>query len=304
MISLPPLRHAENQRILTGWGVAAVFHLFFLFAVGIGVQPFVPPTLDVTLVTLTDSRLPWQARALAPVAQHGGGEGAELRTQAMHSAGLVPQRGLPNVAGAASAAPAGVESAGVKQLRGVSTGSERLVSATDSVWEHGGDEAAPRAGAEQQRLLPGREDAGFGPRDASYNQLPRAAGEEHRSLPLAPDAKADPRAAYLDLWRLRVERTGSANFPWEALALGKGGTLTLEVSVRADGAVTGTRIQRSSGIPALDRAALNILALSAPFPAFPDSLRQYARELSFTFDWQFLPGDSSRGGAALQIGRN
>jgi protein TonB len=304
MISLPLLRRADNHRLLTGWGAAALFHLFILFAVGVGVSPFAPQTLEVTLVTLAASELPWQSRAMAPIAQHGGGEGVKIRSQEMHSAGLLPQHGLPNVAGAASAAPPGADSAAAKQAQGTSSSSERLISATASDWQHGGNEAAPRAGAEQQRLLPGREDAGFGPRDASYNQIAHAAGAPDTRLPLAPDAKADPRAAYLDAWRAQVEHTGSANFPWSALILGSSNTLTLEVSVRADGTVTGTRIMRSSGIPALDKAALGILAMSAPFPAFPDTLRQRAGALSFTFDWEFLPGDASRAGATLQVGRN
>jgi protein TonB len=58
-------------------------------------------------------------------------------------------------------------------------------------------------------------------------------------------------------------------------------------------------VLRSSGQPTLDKAAMEILRIAAPFPAFPEPLRASAAELNFSYDWEFFPGDRSE----LRVGR-
>ena len=74
----------------------------------------------------------------------------------------------------------------------------------------------------------------------------------------------------------RVEKTGTLNFPQE-----NGnklyGELVIYIPVYQDGTIYdkdgGPRVERSSGNPALDRAALRIVLRSAPFGKFPSNMR-------------------------------
>jgi protein TonB len=90
-------------------------------------------------------------------------------------------------------------------------------------------------------------------------------------------------AAYLRAWRQRVERIGNANYPGGGVE----GQLRLLVVINADGSLVDARLVTSSGVPALDAAALRIVRLSAPFPAFPVELRRRFDQLEILRSWQF-----------------
>jgi protein TonB len=59
------------------------------------------------------------------------------------------------------------------------------------------------------------------------------------------------------------------------------------VVINADGTLVDARLLTSSGVPALDAAALRIVRLSAPFPAFPVELRRRFDQLEILRSWQF-----------------
>lgn len=98
-------------------------------------------------------------------------------------------------------------------------------------------------------------------------------------------------AAYLKAWRQRVERIGNANYPGGGVE----GRLRMLVVVDADGTLVEARLLTSSGVPALDAAALRIVRLSAPYPAFPVELRRRFDRLEIVRSWQF-----SRRGARIE----
>jgi protein TonB len=98
-------------------------------------------------------------------------------------------------------------------------------------------------------------------------------------------------ARYLDTWRQRIERVGTANFPEEARRQGLFGTVMVTVAVRADGTVEKIDIDRSSGSPVLDAAVERIVALAGPFKPFPDPLRKEADILHITRVWAFTRSD-------------
>ena len=58
------------------------------------------------------------------------------------------------------------------------------------------------------------------------------------------------------------------------------------------------QIRKSSGIPELDQAALEILKLASPFDPFPAELAQEYRLLRFAYEWQFVGGRVERGNRA------
>lgn len=90
-------------------------------------------------------------------------------------------------------------------------------------------------------------------------------------------------AAYLRAWRQRVERIGNANYPGGGVE----GQLRMLVVINADGSLVDARVLSSSGVAALDAAALRIVRLSAPFPAFPVELRRRFDQLEILRSWQF-----------------
>lgn len=111
------------------------------------------------------------------------------------------------------------------------------------------------------------------------------------------------RSAYLALWRAKVETVGTRDFPQHLIHDSHPHHLVLSVTMGADGRVLQDQIARSSGNPALDRAALHILADAAPFPPFPPAMAARAKTFSFTYEWEFLPGGSHSAGEALSLGR-
>ena len=102
--------------------------------------------------------------------------------------------------------------------------------------------------------------------------------------------KSPVEAAYLEMWRARVERIGTANYPGNGVA----GELRMQVVIRDDGALLDARITEPSGAAALDAAALRIVRLAAPFAEFPVEMRKSYDQLEITRTWRF-----SRTGARL-----
>lgn len=119
---------------------------------------------------------------------------------------------------------------------------------------------------------------------SEYNQRPRkkfigTRAEEYRF------------AQYVEEWRTKVERVGTLNYPAEAR--GKlYGKLVLTVTINSDGTIAEAQINRSSGHRILDDAALRIVAMAAPYAAFPPAIRHDTDLLVITRSWRFTQRDS------------
>ena len=112
--------------------------------------------------------------------------------------------------------------------------------------------------------------------------------QEEDTLPASPDTRASTLAAYMNAWRRRVERIGTANFPVQAHTTST--NPILEVTIGTDGQLENSVVRKSSGNSALDQAALNILYLAAPFDPLPQSLRAQYDVLKFAYEWDFRGG--------------
>jgi protein TonB len=100
-------------------------------------------------------------------------------------------------------------------------------------------------------------------------------------------------AQYVEDWRQKIERVGTLNYPDSA----RGrlyGSLMLSVVIRADGSIERVELQRSSGQPVLDEAAVRIVELAAPFAAFPPDIRVDTDVLIITRTWTFTNADQVR----------
>ncbi|MDX5300247.1 MAG: energy transducer TonB [Gammaproteobacteria bacterium] len=111
----------------------------------------------------------------------------------------------------------------------------------------------------------------------------------------AVSAMASADAAYVDSWRRHVERVGNLNYPAEARRAGVHGTLRLLVSIYANGSLKDVQVLESSGHSVLDDAAVNIVRLAAPFPPFPEQMREKQDILEIIRTWSFQPRGLSSG---------
>ncbi|MEY3360272.1 MAG: hypothetical protein RI923_1532, partial [Pseudomonadota bacterium] len=99
-------------------------------------------------------------------------------------------------------------------------------------------------------------------------------------------------AQYMNDWVRRVERIGNANYPQQALINRLSGQLILTVAIRRDGRIEGITVVKSSGNKVLDKAAVDIVRLSEPFAALPETAEN-PNMLYITRTWQFIAGQTS-----------
>ena len=130
--------------------------------------------------------------------------------------------------------------------------------------------------------------AAFGLAAAAQEQAEQAEPRIRRLSAAAAPSAAE--AAYLEMWRQKVERIGNANYPAKAAY----GDLRLRLLIRHDGALLDARVVETSGNAELDQAALDILNLAAPFAQFSVDMRKSYDQLEILRRWRF-----SRSGAQL-----
>jgi len=99
-------------------------------------------------------------------------------------------------------------------------------------------------------------------------------------------ARAAIDAENIRQWQVSIERFGNRFYPDVAQLYGDG-DVRLRVVIAADGALNSAEILASSGIQALDTAAMTTVERSAPFSPFPEELVQKTRELEIIRTWQF-----------------
>jgi protein TonB len=115
--------------------------------------------------------------------------------------------------------------------------------------------------------------------------IARAAAEIHERIEhenkrpkktfITPSTQEVGYALYYKAMQKRVEEIGTLNFP-QAGGRKLYGELVLTIPIFQDGTIFlkdgGVRIEKSSGIPALDQAALAIVRRAAPFGRFPPNM--------------------------------
>ena len=98
---------------------------------------------------------------------------------------------------------------------------------------------------------------------------------------ISPSTRQVGYALYYKAMQKRVEEMGTLNFPQQN---GRKlyGELVVSIPIFQDGSLYqkegGPRIERSSGNPALDKAALEIVRRAAPFGSFPQNMRTAGKD--------------------------
>lgn len=90
---------------------------------------------------------------------------------------------------------------------------------------------------------------------------------------------------YFESWKNKVERIGMLNYPMNSNAMFS--ALVLSVIIKSDGTIQSINIIRSSGIPSVDEAAINIINRAAPFAPFPPDIQKNADTMEILKTWSF-----------------
>lgn len=93
--------------------------------------------------------------------------------------------------------------------------------------------------------------------------------------------------AYMEGVRLKLERIGAFNYPAEAAMNRLSGTLSVKISIRADGSLEDFSIARPSVHEVLNAGAEKIVRMSAPFAPLPENIKRDADILDITINWAF-----------------
>ena len=100
-------------------------------------------------------------------------------------------------------------------------------------------------------------------------------------------------AMYVESVRLKLQRIGQFNYPTAAAMEHLSGTLSVIITLRADGSLSEFSILQPSEYAVLNKGAENIVRLSAPFSPFPDNVRQDTDILSIKINWSFYQSSQS-----------
>lgn len=118
---------------------------------------------------------------------------------------------------------------------------------------------------------------------------------EYQSKPrktyLGVRAKQTSVAYWADSWQQKVESVGTRAYPVDSHGQKLYGRMRVTVEINTDGSIISKSIETSSGNADLDRAALHVLELAAPFSRLPadmlDETGKPATVLVITRTWTF-----------------
>jgi periplasmic protein TonB len=283
-------RPAINDRLGSTLFLAVLLHGVVILGVTFSVATFdddhAPPSLNVTLlVDGRDESAPEKASFIANRNSQAAGVAAQglHPSNALSAQAPIAQVGSPEGADLADGTPRELVPS-AEEL--VSRGQSERVNATPQPTDDPAD-VRRKAATLVDALAPQTTAVELGVRA----ELPNG-DDDRRTLIATPSAQQSILAEYLEGWRQRVERIGTANYPTRFLGGPDHGRPTLEVTIRADGSLKDIVVRHSSGDKALDQAALKILRLAAPFDPLPPNVRKNYDILRFAYDWDFF--DSAR----------
>jgi protein TonB len=264
--------------------LAAALHAALILGVGFSSSMNLEssPTIEITLAQFNDPDEPEDAEFAAQANQLGSGTESEIMEMTTDTEADFQDNIFQDVA--AESLPA--TEAQLLEKR------ELLTSLTNP------DDAVP---TEDELPLPPTETRFT----QNYEELAREIASleariarERQALAKAPrvkrltsvSTKTADEAAYLNMWRQKVERIGNANYPAGDLH----GDLRMLVVINWDGKLKELRILQSSGHKSLDDAAMRIVRIASPFQDFPVEMRKKYDQLEIIRTWKF-----SRSGASL-----
>ena len=264
--------------------IATAIHALVLLGVSFGISlnptPRLADTLDVVLVKWRSEEEPDQADFLAQADQTGGGEVTE-------------------------------------RVRPTRTESAELPSTEQGRDEQQSVPAMPVPDREQREVVvqeteqaPAVEETRVEQQESDFPSAAQLMRQSQEMAPIQPEVSRDvqlksklPRrefisantrqyefASYMSAWVAKVERVGNMNYPSDLRRKKLHGDLVLTVGIQQDGSIESIDIMRSSGVEEIDRAAVHIVQLAAPYSALPDNISDRVDVLHITRTWRFETG--------------
>jgi len=283
-VGLPP----ANDRMLTTCFLAALFHgivilgVTFSSAKGDEGGPD-SPALEVVLVNdqapLADKNP--NARYIAQRTQLGTGNSLNGQRTLIPKSSQVPVDRLGSLGGEGLAAVRNGETVGDDELVATHAPASKILYFAAA--------SAAKEASQMPELLEKRPDLAMTPNDEGIEL--RLRGESKQQLWIAADTRESDVAVYLDIWRRKIERVGTINFP-DVARRKLSGTPVIEVTIGSDGKLLNTVVRRSSGHAEIDEAAMRILKLASPYDPFPAAMNAKHDEIRIAYEWQFLGGEA------------
>ena len=276
-------RRPGDNKIGATFVFSLLVHGLLLFGIGVGYVATRPalPTLDVTLVNVANSEAPDKADFLAQANNKGGGEDDKAQRPSQPYSGLLPLPGqgtAPQPVTAATPAPQEATEQRMLTTTGpanFSVSSDNARDARDT--QDTADEA--RVAQEAAQLA------------AEVRRQSQAYAKRPHKKFISANTKEYAYAAYMRGWVDRIERVGNLNYPQQARDQHLHGDVILTVGLNRDGGIHDIDVTKSSGYDVIDKAAIAIVKLSAPFPALPPDSKEKVDILYITRTWEFQPGD-------------
>ncbi len=264
--------------------LAAALHAALILGVGFSSSMDLTqsPTIEITLAQFNDPEEPEDAEFAAQANQQGSGTEAELMEMTTDTEADFQDNVFQDVA--SESVPA--QEAQLLEKRellttltnpedAVPTEDEMPLPPTDSQLTQNYEELAREIASLEARIARERQALAKAPRVKRLTSVSTKTADE---------------AAYLNMWRQKVERVGNANYPSGDLY----GDLRMLVVINWDGKLKELRILESSGHRPLDEAAMRIVRIASPFQDFPVEMRKKYDQLEIIRTWKF-----SRSGASL-----
>jgi protein TonB len=264
--------------------LAAALHAALILGVGFSASVNVEssPTIEITLARFNDQEAPEDAEFAAQANQQGSGTEAEIMEMTTDQEAEFQDNVFQDVA--SQSVPA--QEAQLLEKRelltslvnpedAVPTEDEMPLPPTDSQLTQNYEELAREIASLEARIARERQALAKAPRVKRLTSVSTKTADE---------------AAYLNMWRQKVERIGNANYPAGDLH----GSLRMLVVISWDGKLKDLKLLESSGHRSLDEAAMRIVRIASPFQDFPVEMRKKYDQLEIIRTWKF-----SRSGATL-----
>jgi len=284
-VGLPP----ASDRMLTTCFLAALFHGIVILGVTFSSSKGdeggpESPALEVVLVNdqapLADKNP--NARYIAQRTQLGTGNMLKGERTLIPKSSQVPVDRLGSPGGAGLAAAHNGETLGDEELVATRAPAPKILYFAAAT--------AAKEASQIPELLEKRPDLAMTPNDEGIEL--RLRGESKQQLWIAADTRESDVAVYLDIWRRKIERVGTINFPDVARRKQLSGTPVIEVTIGSDGKLLNTVVRRSSGHAEIDEAAMRFLKLASPYDPFPAVMNAKHDEIRIAYEWQFLGGEA------------
>jgi protein TonB len=234
-------------------------------------KPF-DPGLEVILVNARHDRKPLKAEALAQANLDGGGNAEKGRAKSP-----LPDLRKTEDGDSTKKTQRRVAELEQSQKKLLQSLAAKTTFKTPASTQDKAPDAAPQPvgndAADSVQAI-ARMEAEIAKNIEDYNKRPK-------KTQITPSTREVGYAMYYKSLQDRIEKIGTVNFPQQN---GRKlyGELVLYIPIYYDGTIYqkegGPRVERSSGNPALDQAALRIVARAAPFGRFPPNMRSAGKD--------------------------